>query len=45
MVSVLIADDHEIVREGLRRLLDREADLEVCGEAGDGREVLEKIER
>lgn len=45
MVSVLIADDHEIVREGLRRLLDREMDLEVCGEAGDGREVLEKIEQ
>lgn len=45
MVSVLIADDHEIVREGLRRLLDREPDFEVCGEGADGREVLEKIEQ
>jgi len=44
VISVLVADDHGIVREGLRRLLESEADLEVCGEAGDGREVLEQVE-
>ena len=45
MHSVLIADDHGIVREGLRRLLEAEEDLSVCGEAADGREVLEMVER
>jgi DNA-binding NarL/FixJ family response regulator len=45
MHSVLIADDHGIVREGLRRLLEAEEDLSVCGEASDGREVLEMVER
>lgn len=45
MTSVLIADDHEIVREGLRRLLGQAEGIEVCGEAEDGREVLEQVER
>lgn len=45
MNSILIADDHGIVREGLRRVLDAEQDLSVCGEAADGREVLEQVER
>jgi two-component system response regulator NreC len=45
MNSILIADDHGIVREGLRRILDAEQDLSVCGEAADGREVLEQVER
>jgi DNA-binding NarL/FixJ family response regulator len=40
MISILIADDHGIVREGLRRLLESEPDFKVAGEAGDGREVL-----
>jgi DNA-binding NarL/FixJ family response regulator len=35
-VSVLIADDHPIFRQGLRGLLEKEPDLEVVGEAGDG---------
>jgi DNA-binding NarL/FixJ family response regulator len=43
VISVLVADDHGIVREGLRRLVDAEADLEVCGEACDGREVLQQV--
>jgi two-component system response regulator NreC len=43
MISVVIADDHGIVREGLRRLLEAEPDLKVCGEAEDGREVLEVV--
>jgi DNA-binding NarL/FixJ family response regulator len=44
VTSVLVADDHGIVREGLRRLLEAEGDLTVCGEASDGREVLEQVE-
>ena len=40
MIRVLLADDHAIVREGLRALLAREADMQVVAEAGDGREAL-----
>lgn len=45
VISVLVADDHGIVREGLRRLLESEQDLKVVGEARDGREVLEEVEK
>jgi len=45
VVSVLIADDHGIVREGLRHLLEAEADINVCAEASDGREVLEQVDK
>ena len=40
MITVVIADDQELVREGLRMMLDSEADLTVVGEAGDGDEAL-----
>ena len=43
-VRIVIADDHPIVRDGLKKLLLLEDDLEVVGEAGDGREVLEKVQ-
>ena len=36
-ITILLADDHQVVREGLRRLLADEADMEVVGEAADGR--------
>jgi DNA-binding NarL/FixJ family response regulator len=39
---VLVADDHAIVRRGLRMLLDREPDLEVVAEAADGAEAVER---
>jgi len=39
---VLVADDHAIVRQGLRAILDTEADIEVVGEAADGREAVRK---
>ena len=42
---VLIADDHELVRDGFRRMLDYEEDLEVVGEARDGREAVELCRR
>ena len=41
-MRILIADDHAIVREGLRQLLNSQRDMEVAGEAQDGREALEK---
>lgn len=40
MISVLIADDQDLVREGLRMLLEAEPDLTVAGEAADGTQVL-----
>lgn len=40
MITILLADDHALVREGLRRLLQDYADLEVVGEASDGQETL-----
>ncbi len=43
-IRVLLAEDHTIVRKGIRSLLDDEAQIEVVGEAGDGREALEKVE-
>ncbi len=40
MIRVLLADDHRIVREGLRALLETSEDIQVVGEASDGREAL-----
>jgi DNA-binding NarL/FixJ family response regulator len=42
---VLLADDQALVREGLRRILDREPDLEVVGEAVDGEQAVELSRR
>jgi DNA-binding NarL/FixJ family response regulator len=44
-IQVLIADDQALVRAGFRRLLDSEPDLRVVGEAGNGVEVLELVDR
>jgi two-component system response regulator NreC len=44
VISVLVADDHSVVREGVRRLIEGESDIQLCGEAADGREVLEQVE-
>lgn len=43
-IRVLIADDHTILREGLRKLLSEESDIEVVGEAADGNEAIRKAE-
>jgi len=40
-ITIVIADDHAILRSGLRLLIDGQADMEVIGEAGDGRSALE----
>jgi DNA-binding NarL/FixJ family response regulator len=39
-IRILIADDHTLVRDGTRRILEAEEDLEVVGEAGDGEEAV-----
>ncbi len=44
-MRILLADDHTILRKGLRLLLEREQDFEVVGEASNGREALEIAER
>jgi DNA-binding NarL/FixJ family response regulator len=43
-IRVMIADDHPIVRDGIRRLLSLEEDIDVVAEAGDGREVVELLQ-
>lgn len=40
---ILVADDHEVVRRGLCALLRNQPEWEVCGEASDGREAVEKV--
>ena len=44
-IRILLADDHIMVREGTRKILEREADLKVVAEAGDGRETIILVER
>jgi DNA-binding NarL/FixJ family response regulator len=45
MITVLLVDDHALVRRGFRRLLDDEPDIQVVGEAGNGREALDLANR
>lgn len=44
MIKVLLAEDHNIVRNGIRSLLDKQPDMEVVAEATDGLEVLQHLE-
>src|SRR5919197_4087972 len=44
-IRVLIADDHTVVRQGLRMFLELQADVEVVGEAADGEEAVEAAQR
>ncbi|MDQ4075364.1 MAG: response regulator transcription factor [Chloroflexota bacterium] len=43
-IRVVLADDHAVVREGTRQLLERESDIEVVGEASDGAEAIRLVE-
>ena len=43
MIRIVIADDHTIVREGLKQLLGAAGDLAIAGEARDGHEVLKRV--
>ena len=40
MISVVLVDDHAVVRSGIRLLLDRQEDIEVIGEAGNGKDAI-----
>lgn len=44
-IRVIIADDHHLVRQGIRALLEKAEDIEVVGEAEDGQEAVELVER
>ena len=44
-LRILLADDHETVREGLRMILNAQPDMQVVATAGDGREALSQAER
>jgi DNA-binding NarL/FixJ family response regulator len=43
VIRIVFADDQDLVREGLRMMLEAEDDLEVVGEAGDGLEALDAV--
>ena len=45
MIRVLLADDHAVVRQGLRTFLDLQDDIEVVGEAGDGEAAVDAAAR
>ncbi|HVE56234.1 MAG TPA: response regulator transcription factor [Pyrinomonadaceae bacterium] len=42
-IKILIADDHPLIRQGLRQIIERESDLEIVFECGDGRSALDEI--
>jgi two-component system, NarL family, response regulator NreC len=44
-LQILLADDHAVVREGLKRLIEAQPDMMVIGEAADGREAIDKATR
>src|SRR5262249_22025174 len=44
-IRVLLVDDHTVVRQGLRRILEMDDDIEIVGEAGDGRNAVDLVER
>lgn len=44
-IKVMLADDHTLVREGIRQLLEIDGSIQVIGEAGNGEECLEKLRR
>ena len=41
--TILLVDDHPVFRQGLRQLLEKEKDLKVVGEAGDGMEAIDRL--
>lgn len=45
MIKVLLVDDHQLVRTGIRRILDAAEDMDVCGEAGSGEEALKLVKQ
>ena len=45
MITIVLADDHNVVRQGLRALLEAETDFSVVGEACDGLEALRLVDQ
>ncbi len=45
MLNIILADDHQMVREGVRKLIDAEPDMNVIGDVGDGISTLSLVER
>jgi DNA-binding NarL/FixJ family response regulator len=45
VICVIVADDHHLVRQGIRALLEKADDIEVVGEAADGQEAVELVKR
>src|SRR5947209_1181752 len=45
MITIVLAEDHQMVREGLKQLLAAESDLKLIGEAGDGIRAVELVEK
>jgi DNA-binding NarL/FixJ family response regulator len=45
MTTIVLADDHHVVRQGLRALLEAEPDFQIVGEAADGREAAQLVKR
>jgi two-component system invasion response regulator UvrY len=45
VIRVLVVDDHEIVREGLKKIISQAPDISVTGEASEGGEALQKVEK
>jgi YesN/AraC family two-component response regulator len=42
MIRILIADDHDVVRSGLRQIIEAQPNWQVVAEAGDGKEAVQK---
>ena len=45
MIRILLADDHALVRHGFRMILAAQPDMEIAGEAGNGREAVELAQK
>ena len=45
MIRVVVADDHHLVRQGIRALPEKADDIQVVGEAGDGQEAIDLVEQ
>lgn len=44
-IKILIVDDHSLVRQGLKQILELEKDMEIIGQAGDGEEAITKVQQ
>lgn len=45
LYKIVLADDHALVRRGIKKLIEENGDMKVVGEAGDGQELLELLEK